>query len=116
MITILKHLIRKIGLLDVILITFILIIALSGCAERKQSIPTKETEITETHKPSYEDRGENIFYIPYTQEDIMIDSLKLLRKEHPDLDIMGVVEATEKKGTITRVTGYIIIGEKVDSK
>ncbi|TLS36191.1 hypothetical protein [Pseudalkalibacillus caeni] len=97
-----------------------LIAVLSGCQSEQNSETdsddTKKATETETiQDASYEDRGENIFFIPHSELDVIIESVKMLRREHPNIEIKNMTEVRSAKGgNLNRLLGYIVIGEETE--
>lgn len=84
-----------------------LLLLLSGCQD---SLKTAGAA-----KPSYEDKGENIYFIPHSTSDIIVDSLKLLKKENPNIDIQSITEITGTEGgNFKEPAGYLIVGKEIE--
>lgn len=88
----------------------LLSLLLGACqAEEEPEVPEADETVEDA---SYEDMGDNIYYIPHSELDVTVESLKILKAENPEIEILSITEVTGTEGGNFRpIIGYLIVAK-----
>ncbi|AQQ53099.1 hypothetical protein [Planococcus lenghuensis] len=102
--------INRIGRAAAMILLFLL---LGACqAEEEPEVPAENETVEDA---SYEDMGDDIYYIPHSELDVTVASLKMLKAENPTIEILSITEVTGTEGgNFKPIIGYLIVAKDLE--